>query len=86
MIVKAADENGKEARVSVRIKSPANNAAVASTVTNRSFEVSPGEYDIEILSTPNQTKKGVKITAGEETSVGIVIQSPPPQAAPIKKK
>ena len=86
LIVKALDENGKEARAGVRIKNPVNNATVASTVTNRPIDIGPGEYDVEILSSPFQTKKGVKITAGEETSVGIVIQSPPPQASPAKKK
>ena len=61
-------------------------------LTNRPIEIGPGEYDVEILSSPFQTKKGVKITAGEETSIGILIQSPVPQAAatkaaaPAKKK
>ena len=86
LIVKALDENGKEARVSVRIKNSVNNAAVASTVTNKPIEIGPGEYDVEILSSPFQTKKGVKITAGEETSIGIVIQSLPQPPALAKKK
>ena len=91
LVIKALDENGKDARASVRIKNPADNSAVASTVTNRPIEIGPGEYDVEILSSPFQTKKGVKIVSGEETSVGILIQAPPPQAAskataPAKKK
>ncbi len=89
--VKAVDENGKEARASVRIKSSANNAIVASTITNRTLEVSPGEYDVEVLSTPNQTKKGVKIIAGEEATIEVSIQSVAQQSAskvsaPAKRK
>lgn len=91
LLVKALDENGKEARANIRVKNPVSNVVVASSVTNKSLEIGPGEYDVEILSSPFQTKKGVKITTGEETSIGILVQTPPPQsapktAAPAKKK
>ena len=86
LIVKAVDEEGKEARVGIRVKNPANNTIVASTIANRAVEVGPGEYDVDIFSTPVQTKKGVKISAGEETVTEVSVKSPPPIPAPAKRK
>ena len=88
VIVKAVNGDGKEVRAAVRIKNPANNAIVTSTTTNRALELMPGEYDIEILSTPAQAKKGVRVNAGEETAVEVSIKNPPAaqQPAPAKRK
>jgi len=85
--VKAVDENGKEARLNVRIKNAANNVIAASAITGRPVEITPGEYDIEILSSPSQARKGVKVTAGEDTVIDFSIQSTPPRpAAPARKR
>ncbi|MDD5137014.1 MAG: hypothetical protein PHN63_06690, partial [Candidatus Omnitrophica bacterium] len=92
LTVKALDDNGKEARLGVRIKNPASSAIVASTITNRLFEISPGEYDVEVLSAPVQTKKGVKVNAAEDTtaefSISAMSQPAPAQRipAPAKKR
>jgi hypothetical protein len=77
IIVKTPDENGKERRISVRVKSPATNTVVASTVSGRSLEIGPGEYDVEILTTPAQTKKGVKVKLGEETGIEVTVPLQP---------
>ena len=82
MVVKAVNEDGKEARAAVRIKNPANNTIVTSTITNRALEVAPGEYDIEVLSTPVQAKKGVRVNAGEETTIEVSIKSQPAAQPP----
>ena len=81
VVVKAVGEDGKEAHVNVRIKNPINNTIVVSTVANRAVEIVPGEYEIDILSTPIQTKKGVKIVAGEETALEVSVQNAPQQPA-----
>lgn len=89
MIVKAVDENGKEARVAVNVKDSKTNMIVTSTGSNRASEIAPGEYDIDILTTPVQTKKGVRIIAGEEVVVDFLVKSKPvPQAAvgAVRKK
>ena len=86
VLVKAADENGKEAHVGVRVKNPANNAIVTSAITNKPLELSPGEYDIEVLSTPSQTKKGVKVAAGEETAIEVSVKAAAQASAPAKRK
>ena len=87
VLTKVFDTNGKEVRLGVRVKNPADNSVVASTVTNRGIEVAPGEYDIEIMSAPAQTKKGVKINAGEETVAEFSVQNPPAaQTAPAPAK
>ena len=82
VVVKAVNEDGKEARAAVRIKNPANNTIVTSTITNRALEVAPGEYDIEVLSTPVQAKKGVRVNAGEETTIEVSIKSQPAAQPP----
>ena len=84
LMIKAEDENKKEARLSVRIKNPATNTVTASSVTNRALEIGPGEYDVDVLATPVQTKKGVKVSAGEETTLEFTFQAPVP--APARKK
>ena len=84
---KAVDEKGTEARVGVQIKNPANNEIIFTTVTNRPTEIAPGTYDIEIMSTPVQTKKGVKVSAGGETAVEFSVKAPPqPPSTPSKKR
>jgi hypothetical protein len=89
MIVKVVDENGKEVRVAVNVKDSKTNMIVTSTGSNRAGEIAPGEYDIDVITTPVQTKKGVKITAGEEVVVDFLVKSKPaPQVAAgtVRKK
>lgn len=92
LIVKAVDENGKEARIGVRVKESGKNTIVAFSVTNNPLEVAPGTYDVEAMSTPPQIKKDVKIVAGEETAIEVVPPpkpaepTPAPAATPVKKK
>ena len=88
--VKALDGSGKPERFNVRLINIANKAAAAATITNRPLEILPGDYDIELQSTPAQVKKGIKVSAGEETSVEFTVLAPVqasvPTPAPSKKK
>jgi len=90
VIVKAADENKKEARYGVRIRKAANNELAVSGITNRPIELFQGTYNIEIASVPVQVKKDVKVNAGEEVSVEFLVQAPAipvkPTIAPVKPK
>ncbi len=85
LIIKTVDENKKEVRSNVRIKKAENNELVTSTTANRSLEILAGTYNIEILSTPPQAKKDVKVGSGEEVSEEFLVQAPPaPVTAPVK--
>lgn len=82
LLVRVTDENGKEARPGIRIKKTGSSETVASTVANRPIELVQGSYDVEVLSSPRQEKKGVKITAGEEVNEEFIVKAPPQAAAP----
>ena len=86
IIAKAVDEKEKEARLGVRVKNAKSSSVVATTITGRALEIAPGEYDIEVLSLPAQTKKGVKIAAGEETALEFSVSAPPQTPASAKRK
>ena len=85
-ILDAVDEKEKEARLGVRVKSAKSSSVVATTITGRALEIAPGEYDIEVLSLPAQTKKGVKIAAGEETALEFSVSAPPQTTPSAKRK
>lgn len=82
LVIKTLDENKKEVRSSVRITKAENNELVATLPTNRPIEILKGAYNVEITSTPRQTRKDIKINAGEETAVEFTVEAPQPIAAP----
>jgi hypothetical protein len=93
--IKAADDNGKDVRLPARIRNASTNTVVASGMTNNPIEVTPGAYDIEVMSMPPQAKKAIKVAAGEDTDVTFVVNPPAPPPvktppspvkAPAKKK
>lgn len=96
--IKTADEGGKSIRIPARVKNAGTDTIVTSGMTNTSMELAPGTYDVEIMSTPLQVKKAVKITLGEEANVEFLVKLPTPPApaktqglpakspAPVKKK
>ncbi|OGW84943.1 MAG: hypothetical protein A2987_01515 [Omnitrophica bacterium RIFCSPLOWO2_01_FULL_45_10] len=79
LLVKTVAENNKEARYSLRIKKAGTNETVSFSLTNNPIEISQGKYDIEVLSSPVQTKSAVEIKAGEETNIEFTIPSPQKQ-------
>ena len=76
LIIKATDENGKDVRQTVRISKADNNEMVSSSLANRPIELAGGKYNIEVLSTPRQSKKDVSVKAGEESSVEFTVKAP----------
>jgi len=76
LIVKAKDENNRDARYRVNVKQSGSNKRTASGMTNNSIELVQGVYDIEISGKTTQVKKGVKINAGEKMIIDISAQNP----------
>ncbi len=84
--IKVLDPDNKEVRLTARIMKANTNELIASPLTNRSIEILRGTYDVEIVSTPRQTKKGVKVNAAEEAVVEFSVEKAPvPVAAPPVK-
>jgi len=77
LIVKARDENNRDARYRVNVKQSGKNERTASSMTNNSIELVQGVYDVEIFEKTTQVKKGVKINAGEKVVIDVSAQSPP---------
>ncbi|MFA6141721.1 MAG: hypothetical protein WC738_00300 [Candidatus Omnitrophota bacterium] len=86
LTVKALDENNKESRTNYRVKKQDTNEVVLSGGTNRPVEVLKGVYDIELLSSPTQAKKGVVIDAGEESVAEFIVKAPPVKTYAAPKK
>ena len=80
LTVKAVDVDKKEVKSNLRITK--NNEVIFLGQANRPVEVLEGLYNIEILSKSAQSKKDVKVTAGEETVVEFTVEKP--QAPPVK--
>lgn len=75
LTVKVLDEKGKELRYTARVRNSATNEIISSTPSNRAMEIQPGVYNIEIMTNPAQTKKDVKVAAGEQASAEFTVQS-----------
>lgn len=81
IVIKAVDENNKEVRLNARIKKADTGEVVATTAANRPAEVLKGVYNVELLSSPMQTKKDIAVEVGSESAVEFTVQTPP---APVK--
>lgn len=74
----------RDVRQSVKIKKSNTGELLISTRVNRSVEIRPGIYNVEIDTTPPQISKDVRVEIGKEVVVEAVIQAPL-QAKPGKK-
>lgn len=89
IVAKAKDADGKEIRYTVNIKVSGSSQSVATGATGVDIEVAPGTYDIELMSSPKQTIKNIKVSAGEVKGVDFMVQaqeSAPPVKTVVKKK
>ena len=80
LTVKTVDESKKDVRCSVRITRADTNEIVSATMSNKPLELVKGKYNVDVMSSPKQSKKDVSINIGEDSVVEFVI-SPPPQGA-----
>jgi hypothetical protein len=85
LIIRVVDENGVPANYPIRIKKAGTSEFAGSSMTNRPAELVAGVYDIDILTRPVQTQKGVSITVGKETVIDVIIPVPAKPAAPPAK-
>lgn len=76
LVIKAQDEAGKEQRSPYRLRKAGMNDVVATGVSNRPIDVCAGAYDVEVISAPPQSKKGVVIVAGKETVESFTVTAP----------
>ena len=83
LIVKVLDEKGKDMRYTTRVRNASTSEIISSGPSNRVMEIQPGAYNIEVLTSPVQTKKDVKVIAGEQASVEVTVQSAVPQKPSI---
>lgn len=79
LTAKVLDENGKQLRYTARIRNASNNEMVSSGSSNRATELQPGTYNIEVLTNPVQTRKGVSVMAGEAAAAEFIVQLPAPR-------
>ena len=86
LIVKVLDEKGGQLRYTVRVRNAADNEIISSGPSGRSLEMQPGAYNIDVLTSPVQAKKDVKVIAGEPTSVEFIVQSSASQKLPSPAK
>ncbi|MFA5255296.1 MAG: hypothetical protein WC419_01190 [Candidatus Omnitrophota bacterium] len=84
LMVKTVNENGNNVRLSVRITRADTNEVISSAVSNKPVDLGKGTYNIEVLSSPRQHKKGVSVNLGEESVVDFVINTPVPSKKSAK--
>jgi hypothetical protein len=84
LTVKTVDESGKNVRSSVRITRADTKEVASSTTSNKPIDLGKGIYNIEVLSNPRQSKKGVLVNLGEESTVEFVISAPIVPQRPAK--
>jgi hypothetical protein len=87
LTVKVTDENGRDLRYTAKVRNASTGEIISSNPSNRAVEIQPGAYNIEVLTSPAQTKKDIKVIAGEQVLVEFTVQSAarekpsgPPQA------
>jgi hypothetical protein len=87
LLVRTVDENKKEVRTSVRITRADTNEVVSSATSNKPVELIKGKYNIDVMSSPRQSKKDVAVDTGAESVLDFVVAPPaaPVKAAPAKQ-
>ena len=93
LIVRVKDENMKDVRCNVKVLKTGTNEMVSSSSSNKPVELGKGKYNIEVMSSPRQSKKDVTVNTAEESVVEFTVASPiipqkvsRPTARPAKAK
>jgi len=84
LVVKTVDGNGRNVRSNVKITKADTNEIVSSTASNKPIDLGKGTYNIEVLSSPKQSKKGVSVNLGEESVAEFIVTAPAAQKKPAK--
>jgi len=67
--IRIVDQAGKNENYDVKVFHAKSRNIVCSVASNRSIELLPGIYDLEITTLPPDTRKDVKVEAGKENLV-----------------
>jgi hypothetical protein len=78
LIVKTIDENKKDVRCGMRITRSDTNEVVSSAASNKPVELGKGKYNIDVMTSPRQSKKDVTVNTAEEAIVEFIVAVPPP--------
>ncbi len=76
LIVKTTDENKKDVRCNVKILKADTNEIVSSSNSNKPVELGKGKYNIEVMSSPRQSKKDIAVNTAEEGIVEFTVAAP----------
>lgn len=71
MLIRTLNSKKTAAYYPIRIIYPKSGEMVTAYMTNKSLEIAPGVYDIEIGTSPRQYKKNVKVDAGKEGIIDL---------------
>lgn len=85
LVIKTVDENKKDVRCSIRVIKADTNEIISSSTSNKPIELGKGKYNIDVMSSPRQSKKDVKVNTGEESVVEFTVTAPK-APAPVKAK
>ncbi|MDP3791153.1 MAG: hypothetical protein Q8R38_03810 [Candidatus Omnitrophota bacterium] len=76
LLIRTVDENNKEVRCSVKVARADTNETVSSSTSNKPIEIGKGKYNIDVLSSPKNSKKDVMVNPGEELIIEFTVMAP----------
>lgn len=71
IMIRTLNSKKKDAYYPIRVLYPKSGEMVTAYMTNKSLEITPGLYDMEIGISPRQYKKDVKVEAGKENILDL---------------
>jgi len=71
IVIKAVNYKKAPAYYPLRILYGRTNEMITASMTNKTLDIIPGVYDIEIGTSPRQYKKDIKVEAGKETIADV---------------
>ena len=71
ILIRTLNSKKTPAYYPIRIIYPKSGEMITAYMTNKSLEIAPGVYDIEIGTSPRQYKKNVKVDAGKEGIIDL---------------
>jgi hypothetical protein len=83
LVIKTTDENKRDVRIGVRITKADTNEIVSAAMSNRPIELMKGKYNVDIMSSPRQTRKDISVNTGEESVAEFTVSTAAPVRAPV---
>ena len=76
LIVKTVNADKKDVRCNVRVTKADTNEIVSAAASNKPVELIKGKYNIDVMSSPRQSKKDVTVNTGEESVIEFTVVAP----------